>query len=177
MAPLWIGLLFFLEIILFIPLDAILMFFCFQDRSKIPLYVAIAAIASVGSGLCGYLLGHFLWDMIASYVIPYLISAASFARIYTHFHAYEHWVVFFGGLIPFPIKVLSLGAGVFHLGVLPFCLTLFAARSLRFMLIGGAMALWGESVKQFVERNFQKIVLILGAKVALIFLCFWLLVR
>src|SRR5690348_13325392 len=66
-APLWIGLLFFLELFLFIPLDAILMFFCLQNRSRIFLYAGIATIASLCSGLIGYLFGHFLWDMIAPY--------------------------------------------------------------------------------------------------------------
>lgn len=176
-APLWIGILFFLELTLFIPLDAVLMFFCLQERSKIPLYIVTAAVASVASGLCGYLLGHFLWDMIHSFIIPYLISPSSFAKVSAHFQVYEHWAVFFGGLLPFPLKVLSLGAGVFDLGMIPFALTLFAARSLRFMLIGGAMALWGETVKKFAERHFRKIVFILGAKIMMVFFGFWFLVR
>src|SRR6187431_3120562 len=65
-APLWIGLLFALELFLFIPLDAILMFFCLQNRSRIFLYASIATIASLVSGLIGYFLGHFLWDLISS---------------------------------------------------------------------------------------------------------------
>src|SRR3990167_6967377 len=74
-APLWIGLLFTLELILFIPLDPILFIF---------LYAGIATVASLASGLCGYFLGHFLWDWIGSYVVPYLISSASFERVSSH---------------------------------------------------------------------------------------------
>ena len=33
-APLWLALLFALELVLFVPLDAILMFFCLQKRSN-----------------------------------------------------------------------------------------------------------------------------------------------
>lgn len=176
-APFWIGLLFSLELVLFIPLDAILMFFCLQNKSRIFLYITIATLASLASGLVGYLLGHFLWDLIGSYVVPHCISTASFDKVSSHFQAYENWAVFFGGLIPFPLKALSLGAGVFHLGVLPFVLCLTAARALRFMLIGGAMALWGENVKVFVEKHFHRIIMVIGAKVAMIFLFLWVLAR
>jgi membrane protein YqaA with SNARE-associated domain len=172
-APLWIGLLFFLEIALFIPLDAVLMFFCLQNRSKIFHYVAIASIASLVSGLIGYFVGHFLWDLIGSYIVPHLVSTQSFAKVTSQFQRYENWAVFFGGLIPFPLKALSLGAGVFSLGVVPFTLCLAAARMLRFLLIGGAMAIWGEQVKIFVEKHFQRIILLFGAKIAMIFLLLW----
>ncbi len=173
-APFWIGLLFFLELALFIPLDAVLMFFCLQNRSKILLYVTIASVSSLASGFCGYLLGHFLWDLVGPYIVPYLISNASFDRVSSHFHLYENWAVFIGALLPFPLKALSLGAGVFHLGIFPFVLCLFSARSLRFLVIGGTMALWGEKVKQFVERNFHRIIMVLGAKIAMVFFFFWI---
>jgi membrane protein YqaA with SNARE-associated domain len=172
-APLWIGLLFFLEIALFIPLDPILMFFCLQNRSKILHYVVIASLASLISGLLGYFVGHFLWDLIGSYIVPHLVSTHSFDKVTFQFQKYENWAVFFGGLVPFPLKVLSLGAGVFRLGVVPFTLCLATARLLRFLLIGGAMAIWGERVKIFVEKHFQKIILVIGAKIATIFLLFW----
>ncbi len=176
-ASLWIGLLFFLELVLFVPLDTILLFFCLQNRSRIFLYVGIAAVASLASGVIGYLMGHFLWDLLGSYIVPYLISTSQFDRISTHFQAYENWAVFFGAFFPFPLKAVSLIAGVFHLGVLPFVLYLAAARFLRFFLIGSAMALWGEKVKDFVERHFHRILMVVGAKVAAALLFFWILAR
>ena len=176
-APYWVALLFSLEIVLFIPLDAVLIFFCLQNRRHTFLYVAIAAIASTMSGLVGYLLGHFLWDLVGPYVVPHLISLASFERVSHHFQQYENWAVFLGALVPFPLKVLSLGAGVFQLGVLPFALWFLGARLVRFGLIGGAMALWGEKVKGFLDRHFHRIIVLIGAKVAVAFLFLWALGR
>ncbi|MBI5272912.1 MAG: VTT domain-containing protein [Chlamydiia bacterium] len=176
-ASLWIALLFSLELILFIPLDAILMFFCLQNRNKTFFYIAIASIASLCSGLIGYLVGHFLWDVLGPYIVPHLISSAQFATMSSHFQTYENGAVFFGALLPFPLKVLSLAAGVFHLGIVPFSLCLFAARLIRFFLVGGAMILWGERVNKFVERHFQRIVMVLGAKVAIVLLTLWVLTK
>ena len=77
-ATYWLAFLFLLELFLFIPLDAVLMFFCLQKRTKILLYVAIATIASTISGLVGYLMGHFLWDLIGGWVVPHFISTGTF---------------------------------------------------------------------------------------------------
>ena len=173
----WLGVIFFLELILFIPLDAVLMFFCLQNRKKTFLYAAIATVASTVSGLIGYLFGHFLWDLVGSFVVPHLISSASFEKISHHFQDYENWAVFFGALVPFPLKALSLSAGVFQLGIGSFVAFFFAARFLRFFLIGTAMVLWGEKVKDFVDRHFHRIIMVVGAKVAVAFVFFWVLAR
>ena len=88
---------------------------------------------------------------------------------------FESWTVFFGGLVPFPLKALSLVAGVFSLGVFPFIAFLAAARIVRFVLIGATMAIYGEKVKLFVDRHFHKLFMVLGAKIAAAFLFFWVL--
>jgi membrane protein YqaA with SNARE-associated domain len=165
-APLWFGILFFLEIFLLIPLDAVMMFFSLQKRSNIILYIMIGTIASTLSALTGYLLGHFLWDLIGGWIVPTLISSATFDSFTGHLQAYENWAVFAGGLVPFPLKVLSLTAGVFHLGIVPFVTYFAAARLLRFTLIGILMAIWGEKVKTFVDKHFHNLFLLVGAKVA-----------
>lgn len=177
LSPLWIGLLFFLELILFIPLDAILIFFCLQNRRKIGWYVLIAAFASTLSGLCGYLFGHFLWDLIGTYVVPHLISPATFDRFEHHYQAYESLAVFLGAFLPLPLKALSLSAGIFHLALTPFLSYLLLARLFRFALVGGSMLLWGEQVKTFVDRHFHRIILVLGAKIAMAYAIFWIISR
>lgn len=170
---LWIGLLFLLELILFIPLDAILLFFCLQNRSKIPYYILIAALASTLSGLCGFLVGHLLWDLAGHFILNHFIAASSFERFAGHYQVYENWAIFLGSLIPFPLKILSLSAGIFHLGLPAFLSFLFLARSLRFTLIGIAMYFWGDVVKGFIDRHFNRLLVLVGAKVALGFAFFW----
>jgi len=123
------------------------------------------------------LLGHFLWDLIGNWVIPHMISQSFFDKLSGHFQTYEIWAVFFGSLLPFPLKALSIVAGVFHIGLWPFITFLAAARLIRFSLVGGAMALWGEKVKLFVDRHFHRIFLVVGAKVAVGMLFFWMLAK
>jgi hypothetical protein len=51
------------------------------------------------------------------------------------------------------------------------------ARLLRFGLVGGAMLLWGQKVKIFLDLHYQKIFLLIGAKVALAIAFFWIIAR
>jgi membrane protein YqaA with SNARE-associated domain len=162
------GMLFVLEIALILPLDAILMFFCLQNRRKIPLYIAIATLASTLSGSIGYCLGHFLWDCIGPFVLTHIIPAASFAKLSLHFQNYESLVVFFGAITPFPIKILSLASGLFHINYWVFLAYFLAARFVRFSLIGIAMILWGDKVKLFLDRHFHNVLLAIFAKMALV---------
>jgi len=172
-APFWICVLFILEIFLFIPLDAVLMFFCLQNPRKTFLYVVLAALASTISATAGYLLGHFLWDLIGPYTVPYLISQCTFDRITNQFQHYENLAVFFGSALPFPLKALSVLGGVFHLKLFPFICCVLTARLLRFGLVGSAMLVFGPKVKTFLDRHFHKLFLLLGAKVALAAAIFW----
>ena len=176
-APLWLALLFSMELFLLIPLDAVMAFFCMQKRSNIFLYIMIATLASTVSGLIGYLFGHFLWDLVGNWVVPHLISTTAFARMSTHIQQYENWAVFFGALLPFPLKALSLVGGVFHLGLAPFITCLAAARIFRFSLVAGLMAFWGDKVKIFVDRHFHSIFMVIGAKIAVALLFFWVLAK
>ena len=172
-APFWVALLFSLEIILFIPLDAILMFFCLQNRRRIALYVAIATLSSVLSALLGYLFGYFLWNLVGSYIVPYILSAKSFDHFAIQYQRYEEWAVLLGSLLPLPLKLLSLSAGIFRLSLPVFLSAVFAARAIRFSLVGIAVALWGDKIKAIVDKHFRYIALLIGAKIALGFGFFW----
>ncbi len=173
-APLWIGLLFLLEIFLLIPLDAVMIFFCLQNPRKTFLYIIIAAVASTLSGIIGYLLGHFLWDLIGPYVVPHLISASFFGRLTGHLQAYTVWAVFISALLPLPLKAISLAAGAFHLNPAGFIIGLIAARLVRFTFIGTIVLLWGEKVKLFIDKHFHNISVVIAIKIIAAAFFFWL---
>lgn len=173
-ASLWFGLLFCMELVLFIPLDAIMIFFCLQNRSHIPRYIILAIAASALSGFCGYLIGHLLWDLVSPYILGTIVSPASFDHIASHYQAHETGAIFFGSLFPFPLKVLSLSAGLFHLKFAPFLMILLIARLIRFSILGALMLIFGERLKTFVERHFNRLLVLLGAKVAAGLTFFWM---
>ncbi len=173
-APLWLGVLFLLEIGLFIPLDAVLMLFCLENRSKRFLYAAIAVVASTMSGVVGYFLGLFLWDHIGSFVLTHLVSQDFFARLVTKYEHYEHAVVFIGSALPFPFKAIALSAGFCKVSFFSFVTAVFLARFCRFFFLAHVLGIWGIQVKSFMERHFHRVLYVVAAKIVIIGLLLWI---
>lgn len=169
----WLGVLFLAELVLFVPLDAIFLFFCMHKRSKTLLYSGIAMVASTLSATVGFLLGFFLWDSVGPFITKYLVTEETISRMAGHYQNYQNLFAFFGALLPFPLKALSLSAGFCNISFLPFLLCIFGARLLRFLVLASSVLLWGEKVKEFTQKHFHKIFLLLGTKIALVFFFFW----
>lgn len=174
-APFWLGVVFLLELVLFLPLDALLMLFCLENPQRRYLYALMATIASAISATIGYFIGYLLWDTVGTFVINHLISQASFDRLVQHYTMYENWAVFLGSLLPLPFKVVSLSAGFCQLTFSTYLLFVIAARSLRFFLVAEMMNIWGPRIKTFVDRHFKGILVAIGAKAAIAFTFFWVL--
>ncbi len=177
LAPLWIGVIFLLEMVFFLPLDAILMLFCMQNPKRRFFYAAMATLSSVAVASIGYALGYMLWDVIGGFVVGHLISPDFFQRLVEHYNAYEHLAVFMGSFLPIPFKAVTLSAGFCQLAFSGYLVSVCLARAARFFLIAEAMGRWGEVAKSFVDRHFNRLMYALGAKVALTFTFFWLLGR
>lgn len=174
-ATLWLGLLFLFELVLFVPLDALLMLFCLQKRERSFHFAAIAALSSTVSGIVGYMIGLFLWGSVGPYIVGPLVSEDFFNRMTLHYHQYESLAVFFGALLPLPFKVVALSAGFCQIPFIPFLTSVLAARLLRFFFVAGAMYRYGETINTFIDRYFHHIVFALGAKIALTVGFFWIL--
>src|SRR5579864_642326 len=95
-APFWLGCVFLMELIFFLPLDAILVLFCLENPSRRFLYAAIATVASTISGIAGYVLGLLAWEAIGPFVLNHLISAEFFNRLANHYSLHQNWAVFIG---------------------------------------------------------------------------------
>lgn len=169
----WLGIVFILELVLFIPFDAVLVLFCLENPARRYVYASFAALASVITGLVGFLIGSLAWDLVGPWVLDRLVSQNFFDNLCLQYQNYQAWVVFLGSLLPMPLKAVTLSAGVCHLAITPFLLCIFLARLLRFFLVAKAVHLWGDKIKAFVSRHFGGILLVMGAKIAIAFAFLW----
>ncbi len=174
-APLWLGLIFLTELFLFLPLDAMLMLFCIQNPARRYLYAAIATLASVVIALIGYALGCFLWDTLGPYIVGHVISVDFFNRLVQHYNQHEGAAVFIGSLLPIPFKAVTLSAGFCQLSLITYLFAVAAARAVRFFVIADLMGRWGSAIKDFIDRRFNHLLIVLGVKIALSVSFFWFL--
>lgn len=172
-SPLWLGLVFLMELVLVVPLDALLMLFCMQNPKKRFVYALVGTFASAVSGILGYMIGLFLWDTVGPFIVKHLISESFFNRLVSQYNTYQHWAVILGSFLPVPFKAVALSAGFCQIAVVPFIAFVVVARAARFFIIAQLMGVWGEKVKAFIDRHFGRVVVALGAKIALTVTFFW----
>lgn len=96
-------------------------------------FVILATVFSGVGALYSYAMGHLVqgylsWDdsFIASSLFGQLINALG---------QWGESLVFLAALLPLPLFIFSLAAGLLHVGLLPFLATVVIGRALRFHLV------------------------------------------
>lgn len=174
-APLWLALIFLLEMFLLLPMDALLMLFCIHNPERRYVYALVATLSSIVIGLIGYAVGYLLWDSVGNFVTTYLISENFFRHLVKNYNEHEYLAVFLGGFLPIPFKAVTISAGFCKLSVNGFVVALLLSRALRFFFIAEMMQRWGSQIRGFIDRNFGSLIVAFGIKTALTFAFFWIL--
>ncbi len=171
-----LGFLFYLEAIFFLPTDPILIIFCLERRDRALTYATIALIGSVLGGITSYALGAFLWHtcgeaIIHNHIVNYVISAKLFYHLSDQYQKYEWWAILVAGFTPVPYKAATLAAGFCKLSFGPFVVCSIIARGARFYLLAVICMVYGERIKDSVQKYFNFILLL---AVILVILTVWL---
>jgi membrane protein YqaA with SNARE-associated domain len=165
-------LLFALEVILLVPLDPIVAFFAMSRKEDAYRFAFLATIGSVVGAFLGYALGGFLWESVGKKIVLWIVSQASLDAFILQYKTHYAATLFFGALIPFPFKLLTISAGLCKVPLAPFALYIGTARCIRFFVISYVSTEWGNVVKAFVKQYSRHILLLLAIKIILILLCY-----
>ena len=130
----------FESVILPVPTDPLLAA-CVYAAPKNWWKIAIwTAIYSVIGGLIGLALGWFMGDILVSMLhndrLPFL-SSKKFETVSNGFLKHGLLIVLLGAFTPLPFKLVTITAGLFQFGVLPFIIASLIGRSIRFLLVAG----------------------------------------
>src|ERR1700676_4379998 len=96
------------------PVDFIVATYVYQDRKRLLLYIAMAALGSALGSIPLYIVGYLGGEK----VLRKRISEERFLKIHRSFEQHEFWALMFPGMLPppMPSKFLFRGAAVFELG-------------------------------------------------------------
>jgi len=167
--------LFFLEAIVLVPVDPILILYCLENRKKALQYAAMATLSSVAGGITGYLLGSFLWNMAGQQIlqfrfVAYVLPEKTFLYLKSLYHQYATWAILISGFTPIPYKAATLSAGFCKLPLIPFIIFSAIARGARFFLVAGLIKLWGVHIKGFIDKYFNLLAMLFVFLTIIIFL-------
>lgn len=121
------------------PVDFIVATYVYQDRKRLLLYIAMAALGSALGSIPLYIIGYVGGEK----VLRKRISEERFLKIHASFEAHEFWALMFPGMLPppMPFKIFVLGAAVFEMKFRDFLVAIFAGRFVRFLVLS-VLVLW-----------------------------------
>jgi len=138
-------------------------------------FAAIATAGSTVGAVFGYLIGMLLFASIAQPIIDFYGLMTQFNDVEAYFIEYGVWIVLIAGFSPIPFKVITIAAGAFGLGFVPFILACMLSRGARFFLEAALLRWGGDRVRDFVEKHFELMTVSVTVLVAAGFVGLWLL--
>ena len=137
-----------------IPVDVMLVPMVLARRAWWWIIALVASVCSVIGGVIGYFIGKLAFDTVGSFIIGLFGKQEAFDALGEQFANMGWQIVFTAGLTPLPYKVFTIASGAFSVGLGTFIIASVAARSLRFFAVSGLLALFGPTIRTFIEKYF-----------------------
>ena len=115
----------------------------------------ICTLSSVAGGLAGYAIGHFFYTNVGSAIVELYGLSDSFDLFEIYYNQYGIWIVLGAGFTPFPFKFITIASGVFNLNIILFIIVAMIARGLRFYLISSLLYIFGNAIKNLIDKYFN----------------------
>jgi membrane protein YqaA with SNARE-associated domain len=140
---------------------------------KRALYLStVALVASILGGISGYCLGAFAYDTVGAWIIEGLGLSESFVEFKRLYSEWDWWIVFAGGLTPFPYKVICIASGVVGMGIAPFITASIVSRAMRYYFIAWLLAKYGDRANRFIKNRLELLSIIAFILILAFFLAF-----
>ena len=154
-----------------IPPDVLLAPMALAKPKRAFFYAGVCTGASVLGGMLGYAIGHLLYDTVGLWLIQ-LYRYGDKVEALQAFYAQWGWAfILVKGVSPIPFKLVTIVSGLLHYNFPLFVLLCAITRGARFFLVAGAMNLWGDRLRDLLERYFAASLAIVLASVVV---GFWL---
>ena len=112
------------------------------------------------SSVAGALVGHWLGGRFGSPILRRFFSEKKVALVEDMFDKYGTWAVLLAAFTPIPYKVFAITAGALKLDRRPFIIASLIGRGARFLIIGGLIFFYGESIQAFISDRFEQLMVV-----------------
>lgn len=142
-----------------IPPDVMLVPMALADRKRALLLAGWCMLWSVLGGLLGYAIGSLLYDSVGQW----LIRVYGYGDDLEHFRAlyaeYGAWIILIKGATPIPYKLVTIASGFAGYNLFLFVILSALTRGVRFGIVAGLIAWFGEPIRDFIERRLEYVMI------------------
>jgi membrane protein YqaA with SNARE-associated domain len=155
-----------------IPMDALLAVYIWNDQSHFWLYCVLAAAGSAIGGLVPYGLGRAGGELF----LLKRVNRARYERMRTRFERQEFLAMMIPSMLPPPTpwKAFVFAAGVFEMRAIPFILSVFCGRMVRWLVLSLLVLKLGPDAVTVVEHHSLALLAIAGSLAVVGFAWWWM---
>ena len=155
-----------------VPMDALLAYSIWNDKSHFWLYCLLASIGSALGGLLPYGLGRAGGEL---FLLKH-VNRERFERMRTRFEKQEFLAMMIPSMMPPPTpwKAFVFAAGVFEMRVLPFMLAVFCGRMVRWLALSLLVLKLGPGAVDVVAHHALTVVAAVGVLAVAGFAWWWI---
>ncbi len=167
-AEAWLAVIAFIESSVFlVPADILFLPMALAKPARAYRYAIVATLASTLGGIAGYYLGSYAYEEIAKPVLAFYGKLDTFEQLRSSAgkDAMLLMLVTSGLAHLPPIKVVTILSGAAAIDIWVFVASCILARGARFFALAWALARYGETIRDFIERRLG---MLAGAAAALL---------
>lgn len=143
-----------------IPPDVLLIALAISIPTRAFRYALVCSVGSVLGGMLGYVIGWQFYELIGEPIVVFYQGQAKFHEVELLYQEYGVWAVFIAGFTPIPYKIFTIASGVFRLNFVNFILASIVSRSARFFLVAAFIWFFGPTIKGFIDKYFNLLVVL-----------------
>ncbi len=172
-AEVWLAIIAFVESSFFlVPADVLFLPMALARPERAWRYALVATVFSVLGGILGWYIGHYAFEAVAKPVLEFYGKLETFERLKTEtgFGMIVLLLITSGLAHLPPIKVVTILAGVANVNLGLFIMTAIVARGARFFLLAALLKIYGEPIREFIEKRLGLIAGVIAAILILLYL-------
>ena len=143
-----------------IPPDPLLMALALGKRTKAIHFAVYCTLASVIGGILGYYIGFALFETVGQQIIDFYNGQAVFDSLQTKFNDHSVIAIIIAAITPIPYKIFTITAGVCKTDIVTFLLASLIGRGFRFGAEGVLIKLFGDPIKNWIDKYFDKLAIL-----------------
>jgi membrane protein YqaA with SNARE-associated domain len=142
-----------------IPPDVMLIPMALADRNRALLLAGWCMLWSVLGGLLGYAIGSLLYDSIGHWLISVYGYGQDLEKFRAMYAEYGAWIILIKGATPIPYKLVTIASGFAGYNLFLFVVLSAITRGLRFGIVAGLLAWFGEPIRNFIEKRLEYVMI------------------
>jgi membrane protein YqaA with SNARE-associated domain len=128
---------------------------CLANPKRAWHYAMVCSISSLLGGYVGYAIGYLLYETLGLWIISLYGLADKAADLQKSTHEAWFWILLTKGLTPIPFKIATIMSGFLHFNLLQFTIACFIARITFFFLFAAALRVYGDQIRDFMEKQLK----------------------